>query len=928
MAYNPAAKTVVKVEINTTALGWVDVTARGRSASCVITQGRSANAIQAEASRMQLILGNPDGYLTEDNAVSPYYGSWGRGCEIRVTRPDLSGTPERFHGQVDSITERFSGGNEDATVEITAIGSLGILAQGSDSLKSALTRAMDGISEGDFRPVAHWPMEGAAGTVKFGSTTAGVPAAVASGDVSAAAYNGASGSDAVPVLNDGGQIAGSFPPMTITPNGSGEAIWQLQFMAVISSSLAANATFADVNVQNVGGDSVIKWRFDWDNTFKIFTARPFTSLGTTLVGAAVDIGSNPSFYDRPLLFALSVYQLTVGGIVNHQFSAKYPGVSGLSGSNVIGAGLTTTIPVPQSWRAYGVAANAGWTFSHLGLYTDPAIFDFPNHTDNAAALDGYTGERSATRQIRLCREEGVAFELVGDEADTPPMGPQLIDTLIANLRDCEKADQGLMHDNGTDGAIVHVTRTHLYNQTATVAVVRGSIEPGLEATRDRQYTRNDITSSRPNGGSARVADETHVAKIRARIKDSRSVNLETDDQLRNDAAWAVHLGTAEDARYNSVGINLRNADGALLADDIAAHVIGDRLTVATTALPPQHTSGIDGLTVGWTEYLDADTWRLRANVMPYQPYEVFVVEDDVRGRLDTDGSQLQSAATSTSTSWTVVSTDAQKPLWITTAGRSQDFPFDVGAAGERATVTAIAGMVADPFTRTTSNGWGSTPEGYAWSNFAPNSEYATGGTSATMSLASVGSTRQTMLNAVSVATADVSVQAQTAVLATGAYIGAAVMLRRLDANNYFFAELRFFPNQSIDIAIVARVGGTETELAAKNIGATHAINTPYGLRVAISGTTLLAKGWRVSSGEPRRWTLRATSSSLASANPVGVRGVLAGGNTNTLPVVLTVDDFTVNNPQVFTVTRSVNGVVKALAAGDAVSLWKPAVIAL
>src|SRR5690606_40651786 len=50
------------------------------------------------------------------------------------------------------------------------------------------------------------------------------------------------------------------------------------------------------------------------------------------------------------------------------------------------------------------------------------------------------------------------------------------------------------------------------------------------------------------------------------------------------------------------------------------------------------------------------------------------------------------------------------PEWITSAEYADDFPFDIGIAGEQMTVTAVASGMADSFDRTVSNGWGRSEE--------------------------------------------------------------------------------------------------------------------------------------------------------------------------------------------------------------------------
>jgi hypothetical protein len=903
MVYDPNAKIVVKVEVNT-ALGWVDVTSRGRAASCVITQGRSANSIQAETSRLQLTLGNPDGYLTEDNAVSPYYGSWGRGCEIRMSRIGLTVSPaERFHGQVDSIVERFPGGDLDATVEVTAIGTLGILAQGSDSLRSPLTRAMAGISEGDFVPIAYWPMEDGSDATSFASYLSGQPPATFSGSVSPASYSGFAGSKPLPILNGPSQVVVPFPVYADTGH------WQFQFTMMIPSSGFSND--ADlVIVDMVPGHLCARVYVTYQQSSGrlVFTT---VDVAGNVVGAGASI-SGVLARDTPYLV----------GITDAMFTGDHILVLNIYQTD--GVGLSTSLQLPDGvgagspgmpFRATAIAStvSTGWSFGHAALLTDD-IITTPSLSNNAPGAAGFPGETAGDRMIRLCREEGVPFQLTGNAADTPPMGPQLIDTLIANLRDCELADQGLMHDNGTDGAIVHVTRAHLYDQAATIAVVRGSIEENLEAIRDRQYGRNDITSNRPGGGSARVADEEHVAKIRARIKDSRTVNVQADDQLSSDASWAVHLGTAAGARYNSVGINLRNADGALLADSVAAHAIGDRITVAKTALPPQHhIDGIDGLTVGWTEILDAVDWRFAPNVMPYAPYDV--------ARYDTGGDRYDSANTFTIEDLDTTETDIDAAVtdeglqWSTTASG-----YHVGVGGEKMLVSAVGSLYRDTFSRSVSNSWSTADSGQVYtSTGGVAADFSVNGSKGFHTLSSVNVQRWSLA---SVTGYRVRATANVSATPTGAALSGRVITGS-DTSNHYGARLDFNTDGTVSLLLIKTVAGVGSALTSSLSLGTFAVGDQWTILLdVIPGESVGGWAYRAGTTIARRMLLRVADTSVSAFTAVGIGSRAETGNTNVNPIVAW-DNAIVLTPQRFTVTRSVNGVVKTHTAGAQLRLWTP-----
>lgn len=890
MAYSPNQKIVVKVEANLGALGWVDITSRGRKASCVIRQGRSPNSIQAETSRLDLTLGNPDGWLTEGNANSPWYPAWGRGCEIRVSRIGLTVSPaERFHGQVDTIEEAFPGGNLDATVDITAVGTIGIISRGSDPLKSAMAR---GIPLDN--PIGYWSLER-----NEKSDLAGGTAMTVAGQVNFGANSGHPGSAPLPDYTAGGQL------IVRLPNGTVSNSFRIEFTARFGTGFdtISDADFTvPLQIKSASGN-VNFWEF-------------LVSTGTAAFqwqdtsGAYVDILLTDKQVDDGEFHHFRADVAQSGG--NITASLTIDGTT-YGPSTLVGKTLNSTdsllIVNPNADTAgyVGSVGHITWWSPHT-----------PTSVDTVVLATGHNGETAADRMARLCDEEGIGFELTGSAADTTAMGPQLIDTLVANLRDCELADQGLMHDNGTDGAIGYVTRVHLYNQTATIAVTQGSLEPDLRAIRDNQYARNDITSSRPNGGSARVADSDHIALVRARLKDSRTPNVQTDDQLPMDAGWAVHLGTATGARYNAVGINLRNADGALLADQVAAHAIGDRFTVATTALPPQHTASIDGLTVGWTEYLDSDTWRFRANLMPYGPYEVGVYDT---ARYDSAFTYIAEDLDTTETGVDTVVRDGKLP-WSTTASG-----FHVGVLGEKMLVSSIASNTRDTFTRSSSSGWTTATTGQSWTNSGGSAtDHTVSGTEGLHSHAAANVVHESVL-ARSTDYFDLVVPFRGP--ATAGPLSSPwrwSVLARYSASNYYRAVFELANSTFLATLTIQKVvAGVASDLASAALGDLSWNNGSYfTIRFQGFGTTLRAKAWRSSlTAEPRRWAATATDATFSSGQ-IGVQSLVVSGSTNVFPIVMGFDNFDLVNCQTFTVARSRNAVVKTHSSGAQLRLWDPA----
>lgn len=179
--------------------------------------------------------------------------------------------------------------------------------------------------------------------------------------------------------------------------------------------------------------------------------------------------------------------------------------------------------------------------------------------------------------------------------------------------------------------------------------------------------------------------------------------------------------------------------------------------------------------------------------------------------------------------------------------------------------------------------------------------------------------------------ADVDIKARMAtdVLAAGGSHYLHLGARFIDTSNNYLARLAFNTDQTVTLTLRKRVAGTETQLAAApDAGLVHAAGRFFWVRLQVSGTTLQARVWQDGTLEPQTWAVAATDSSLLGAGQIGLRTILSSTNTNTLPVTASYDDFQQITQQSFTVTRSVNGVVKPHTAGEDVRLASPTILAL
>jgi hypothetical protein len=298
----------------------------------------------------------------------------------------------------------------------------------------------------------------------------------------------------------------------------------------------------------------------------------------------------------------------------------------------------------------------------------------------------YDGETVNNRLTRLCSEEGIPLTIVG--TPNASMGRQGADTFLNLVRECESTDLGYLLD-GLGPGLTYVARSNLYSESAAVAIDanNGQIpaSPGPRPIEDDQRLVNRVTLTRTNGSSVVLEDTSGPLGTAALgVYDSRYVvNTYADGQLADIARWLVHLGTVDGMRFPQIQLDLVAAPEVATAWLASIPTSRIDVTNLSNRLPQVPGGAISLLMEGWTEFLSATAWRVTVNCSPFRPWEVFTIQDSRLGRIETDGSTLNSSATTTATSLSVASSGG---LWDTGSA-----PFDIDLEGEQVTVTAVTG---------------------------------------------------------------------------------------------------------------------------------------------------------------------------------------------------------------------------------------------
>lgn len=312
-------------------------------------------------------------------------------------------------------------------------------------------------------------------------------------------------------------------------------------------------------------------------------------------------------------------------------------------------------------------------------------------------VSAWIGELAANRFLRLCTEEGIPVRIYGHPQLSAPMGYQTIETLTNLLQECETTDRGMQYEPRTCLALGYRTLTSLYNQapTATVSYTSAQLAQGFSSTSDDQLTLNDVTVTSQDASSARFFLASGPMSVQpppngiGRVDTSIEVNAAADSQLGSIAGWILHVSTTQGDRVPSIPFDMGRHQ---TPPAVALLDIGDFVAITNPPYWVQYDE-IDQLCAGFTEAFGPfGLWQISANAFPEQPYEILQIAGGTgrATRLDTDGSTLATGVSATATTISVT-TLAGYPVWTTAPA---DFPFDIGMAGERLTVTNITGSTS------------------------------------------------------------------------------------------------------------------------------------------------------------------------------------------------------------------------------------------
>lgn len=606
---------------------------------------------------------DPTGKWSPRHPSSPYYGLIGRGTPVRVQVEMTAGVVStRFYGEVVTWQPRWgTDGARKAVVDVECAGALRRLAQGAAPLRSPLYRAIKATSTADL--VAYWPMEDGRDAKSFSADVGGRRMTVSSGGCTPAGYDLLASSEPIPTI--GGAALTANPPSYLSSTQA-----QVRWVGTIPAGtpvgavlvrVRANGTLGWVDVRHGGGTSL--------------QIEGYNDAGASVGAATWGYGT---VEDKQFRFSLALSQS--GADISVTLGIYEPNASvGLFNAGTffgVTLGSISQIVINPNRSALGDVA-----IGHLSL--ERVLTDL--FTVSVGALAGYAGEAADVRFNRLCAENGVTSTSSGGTSSRL-MGVQGLDDLMTLLRECEATDRGQLYEPRSATDLGLLTGESFYSQTpVTIPYVDNLLLP-FEPVEDDRNTRNVVTVSRAGGATATAQASTGPLGTSAVgiYDESSALSLFRDEDAEYQAAWSVHVGTFDEARWPVIGFDLADPRiGTGLRDSLLLSVgLGGRVDVTGVPpwLPPFTVSQI---VRGYTERITPHSYRIELACEPARPYRV-PSYGDTADRWSGAGTVTAGALTATQTTFTIV--PAGGVGWT-----SVDGPYEIVIGGEIMRVTSVTG---------------------------------------------------------------------------------------------------------------------------------------------------------------------------------------------------------------------------------------------
>ena len=626
--------------------------------------GRLGIASQTDPAQLDVVLDNEDGYLTPGNNASPYYPHIDKRTPVplRLLAALEGQTPvEQVTCFIKSLRLDFDTTGDYARVSIQAKGRLDWL----DRIDAPTVSSSGGtVVASD--PVAYWPLTDPTGASQAASgLTGGVPM-TKSGSLK---FGTGQGLPSQPNILDLGALKNTIGSLSAPiPAGTSSTSWRVEFQ-LCWARLTATDDAIGPNWTTAG--TIAGWQIYYRHSDARITLRYSLDGSGTFV--ELDTTKTSPYDGTTRIYRVTADQNGTGVDV----VLTIDGVSYLSTTI---AAQTLGRPVQAKLRSC-FSFNSGYDGSQapaVGHYTFWAPYSAPS-TDTLLAATGYAGESAGDRLERLFLEatDG-GLPITIEPGDTVPMGIQQDGTFAELVRQCEAADAGLLHDGGPYGAMVYQPRSSRYNRSPDLILSiteYHQIADGFSGTMDDRSTVKALTVNTTDGDSGTYTDDT----VKGGSAGSLDLNIYATEDPAQHASWRVAIANTTDLVHDALPLGDLAVETDILTAWQDSRRVGLRCTVVD--LPGQMSPlPLELFADGFAADCDGFKFRVALAAVPARPYEVMV--------LATSAATLMSAVDADDTTWTSV-VDAP-PRWTTT-----DVPLALTCGGEDPVVaTAIADVAA------------------------------------------------------------------------------------------------------------------------------------------------------------------------------------------------------------------------------------------
>jgi hypothetical protein len=609
-------------------------------------------------------------------------------------RSSLASGNRRFYGEVSEFPQVWDTTGTDIYVPAVASSIMRRIGQGEAPLDSTMYRYLKAKTS----LIGYWSMEGEqSSTSRISSSISGGKQAVVTGTVNFGTDDTLASSSGVATIGTGSSIiegasnAGTASPTVAT--------------GVILFKYGTSPGVATPEMCRFVGDGTVNfWTVSIDTT--AWYVAGFDSGGSVLGGVVTDTWPSGTTIDQWISFRLTI--TTTGGNIAVRVDIHEIGTSTndttsnnsyCAGTNVGRFTYFYVNPVPE-------AENNDLRVAHVAMLQESLVADTTNYI---AATEAFLGETAGARFLRNCSDADIDADVVGNPDDTVAMGVQPATTRTAILQECADVDGGFIYASRNFLGLEMRTRRSMYNQTTLELDYAATHFDGeLKPTDDDKVLRNDVTLTRPSGGSAtstvtegpnNISDPEDDPEGVGRYDTSYALNPESVDILGRLAQYATFLGTWDEIRFPQTSVSLERAPfvaSTALTYGVSSMDIGDayRIVNLPSWIPPDD---IELLLRGTTEVLSNRGWRHTWNTQAYGPFRINDLSSSSlskyragSGNRGGSYSTLTSSLTSSATSFTVTIATG-KVKWGTTTTKPGNFPLNIKVGGEVMTVSAISG---------------------------------------------------------------------------------------------------------------------------------------------------------------------------------------------------------------------------------------------